>query len=200
MKVGVTQNIKGFHFVKHVRKVGTYFKKVCVSTCTDLHDALSVLKSFWNRPAPTCIFPENGLLCRSVYLSTEKSLIGRKKEKILYREFTEKTFTDLHGHFDGTRERDVEHTLVTEAKKHGGMAPKFVSPGTVGMPDRIVLLPEGRMGFVELKAPGKKVRAVQAKRHRDLEKLGYRVWVVDNKESAKEVIDAVQGTRVSEES
>lgn len=134
-------------------------------------------------------------------VSSIKSLIGVRKEKnSLYREFTEMTVTDHHQSIDGVREKDVEHTLVTEAKKHGGMAPKFVSPGTVGMPDRIVLLPEGRMGFVELKAPGKKVRAVQQKRHRDLEKLGYRVWVVDNKEGAKEVIDAVQGSRVSEES
>ena len=89
-------------------------------------------------------------------------------------------------------ERDVEHTLVTEAKKRGGMAPKFVSPGFSGMPDRLVLLPEAKMGFVELKAPGKKPRVLQEKRHRDLRNLGYRVYVLDRAEKVKEVLDDIQ--------
>ena len=61
----------------------------------------------------------------------------------------------------------------------GGIAPKFTSPGFDGMPDRLVLLPGGRMGFVELKAPGKKPRALQLARHRLLRRLGFKVFVID---------------------
>jgi len=57
------------------------------------------------------------------------------------------------------REKIIEKELVRAVKDKGGIAPKFTSPGFDGMPDRLVLLPGGRMGFVELKAPGKKPRA-----------------------------------------
>ena len=53
-------------------------------------------------------------------------------------------------------ESTVERHLREEAKKRKGMALKFVSPGMNGVPDRIVLMPDGKMAFVELKAPGKK--------------------------------------------
>ena len=43
----------------------------------------------------------------------------------------------------------------------GGICPKLVSPGFDGMPDRMVLLPNGRIGFVEVKAPGEKPRPLQ---------------------------------------
>lgn len=51
-------------------------------------------------------------------------------------------------------EKHIERKLVEAVKKSGGLAPKFVSPGWDGVPNRIVLLPCGRMAFVELKAPG----------------------------------------------
>ena len=54
------------------------------------------------------------------------------------------------------REKVIEHKLLTEVKKIGGLALKFVSPGYDGVPDRIVLLPGGKIGFVEVKAPGRK--------------------------------------------
>ena len=59
------------------------------------------------------------------------------------------------------RERTIEQRLITETRKLDGLAMKFVSPGFDGVPDRIVLLPGGRMGFVELKAPGQKLRPLQ---------------------------------------
>jgi hypothetical protein len=55
-------------------------------------------------------------------------------------------------------EKELELMLVKEVKRRGGRAYKFISPGINGVPDRLVLLPYGRAGFVEVKAPGKKMR------------------------------------------
>lgn len=80
------------------------------------------------------------------------------------------------------REKQIESKLVIEVKKIGGIAPKLVSPGFDGMPDRLVLLPDGHIAFVELKAPGKKPRPLQLARHRLLRSLGFRVYVIDDAE------------------
>ena len=90
------------------------------------------------------------------------------------------------------REREIEHKLFLTAKAAGGIALKFVSPGMDGMPDRIVLMPDGHMGFVEVKAPGKRPRALQEARHRMLRQLGYRVYVLDNIEQIGGIIDGIQ--------
>ena len=73
------------------------------------------------------------------------------------------------------RENVIERQLAMAVKKMGGMAVKFVSPGLDGVPDRIVLLPDKKMAFVELKVPGKKLRPLQEKRKRQLEALGFPV-------------------------
>ena len=62
----------------------------------------------------------------------------------------------------------------------GGIAPKFVSPGFDGMPDRIVLLPYGKFAFVEVKAPGKKPRPLQVSRHGLLQHLGFKVYLLND--------------------
>lgn len=90
------------------------------------------------------------------------------------------------------RESTVERKLVTEAKKRGGFALKFVSPGLDGVPDRLVLFPGGRLAFVELKAPGKKMRPLQVRRAEQLRALGFRVYCVDNKEMIGGVLDEIQ--------
>ncbi|HGL5951582.1 MAG: VRR-NUC domain-containing protein [Citrobacter koseri] len=79
------------------------------------------------------------------------------------------------------RESLVEKHLVAEVKKAGGVAFKFVSPGRRSVPDRIVLLPRGRLVFVECKAPGKPPRADQLREHERLRALGFTVVVLDNK-------------------
>ena len=78
------------------------------------------------------------------------------------------------------RERILELKLVKETRKRGGMALKFVSPSFAGMPDRLVLLPHGKMAFVEVKAPGKKPRVLQEKRHGMLRALVFQVFVLDD--------------------
>ena len=77
------------------------------------------------------------------------------------------------------REREIERKLVSAVKSRGGICPKFVSPGFDGMPDRVVLLPHGKLGFVEVKRPGEQPRPLQTARHRLLRKLGFLVFVLD---------------------
>ena len=89
-------------------------------------------------------------------------------------------------------EKYIEQKLVAEVKKRGGMAPKFVSPGLDGVPDRIVLLPMGRMAFIELKAPGQKMRPLQVKRKRQLEALGFLVYCIDGIEQIGGVLDEIK--------
>ncbi len=89
------------------------------------------------------------------------------------------------------REKTVERKLITAVKAIGGIAPKFVSPGFDGMPDRIVLLPGGRIAFVEVKAPGEKPRPLQLARHRMLRRLGFKVYVLDTIEKIGGVLDEV---------
>lgn len=92
------------------------------------------------------------------------------------------------------RESAIERRLVTEAVKRGGFAPKFVSPGLNGMPDRLLLFPGGRLAFVEVKAPGKKPRPLQRRRIEQLTALGFRVFVLDRIEQIGEILDEVQTT------
>ena len=89
------------------------------------------------------------------------------------------------------REKIIEKELVRAVKDKGGIAPKFASPGFDGMPDRLVLLPRGRMGFVELKAPGKKPRALQLARHSLLRRLGFKVYVIDGIEQIDGVLEEI---------
>ena len=94
------------------------------------------------------------------------------------------------------REKQIEHTLVMAVKAAGGMCPKLVSPGTDGMPDRMILLPKGHIGFVEVKAPGKKPRPLQERRHKQLRELGFKVFILDGREQISEILKEVgHGTR-----
>lgn len=78
------------------------------------------------------------------------------------------------------REKIVERKLKEAVKAMGGIAPKFVSPGFDGMPDRLVLLPDGKCGFVEVKRRGEKPRPLQEVRHGMLRRLGFKVYVLDH--------------------
>lgn len=88
-------------------------------------------------------------------------------------------------------ESKIEKRLKKEIELIGGKALKFVSPGMSGVPDRIVLLPHGRIIFVELKAPGKKPRPIQIKRIKELKDLGFDVRVIDSIDGVKNFIEEV---------
>ena len=92
------------------------------------------------------------------------------------------------------REKDIEQKLVQAVSAAGGKAWKFTSPGTAGVPDRILLFPSGRMAFAELKAPGKKPRPLQEARHRLLRRLGFRVYVIDSEEQIGGMLEELLST------
>lgn len=89
------------------------------------------------------------------------------------------------------REREIEEQLVKAVKAEGGICPKLICPGMNGMPDRLVLLPGCRIGFVEVKAPGKKPRPLQLRRHKQLRQLGFMVFVLDSPEQIPGIIEEV---------
>lgn len=89
------------------------------------------------------------------------------------------------------RERSIEKRLVIAVRKRRGLCPKWVSPGLDGVPDRIILLPGGRIAFAELKAPGQKLRPLQLRRKAQLERLGFTVHVIDNTDQIGGVLDAL---------
>lgn len=89
-------------------------------------------------------------------------------------------------------ERDVEKALVRTVKNAGGIAPKFTSPGTVGMPDRLIILPEGKVCFVELKAPGQKPRPIQIRQMDRLTQLGCMARIIDHPNQIQELIDEIR--------
>lgn len=73
-----------------------------------------------------------------------------------------------------TLEKEVESKLVAMVRRHGGKCPKWVSPGWAGVPDRIILLPRGRVIFVETKRPkGGRPSALQKRWRKWLTELGF---------------------------
>ena len=90
------------------------------------------------------------------------------------------------------REKIIEQHLVKAVKNSGGIAPKRVCPGFDGMPDRLVLLPGGKIGFVEVKAPGKEPRPLQVARHGLLRRLGFKVYVLDAPEQIGGILDEIR--------
>lgn len=86
----------------------------------------------------------------------------------------------------------LESTLEQAVRKHirslGGRCYKWVCPGENGVPDRICILPGGKIIFIELKRPGRKdgMSARQKKIFRILKALGCKAWRIDSLEDLKE--------------
>ena len=90
-------------------------------------------------------------------------------------------------------EKMIERKLVNAVKALGGIAPKFISPGFDGMPDRIVLLPKCKIAFIEVKAPGCKPTSLQLSRHGMLRKLGLKVYILDSTEDLQKILKEIGG-------
>lgn len=77
-----------------------------------------------------------------------------------------------------TRESSIETDLRIGVEVKGGQCLKWTSPGRVGAPDRIVLMPGQRIVFVETKAPDGTLESWQERFHKMLRGYGFRVVVI----------------------
>lgn len=91
-------------------------------------------------------------------------------------------------------EKRIESAFVKATQKRGGLCLKFISPSMAGVPDRVVLLPDGHMGFVEMKAPSKHPRPLQIQRLMQLKQLGFQVFVCDQLSQIGGMLDAIQAS------
>lgn len=90
------------------------------------------------------------------------------------------------------KENVVEKCLVFEVEKRGGLALKTdLIPGFRGFPDRTVLLPGGKVYFIELKRPGKKPRNQQALKISWLVRLGFNAFTIDTLEGVEKFFKEV---------
>lgn len=90
------------------------------------------------------------------------------------------------------RERAVEKHLVEGLKRLSIPCIKFIPDSMRGMPDRIILLPDSRVLWCELKTQGGKLEPIQEVRHRDLRQAGQQVRVVWSVEEADKLIEEIK--------
>jgi len=91
-----------------------------------------------------------------------------------------------------SHENEVENYLIREVEKRGGKAYKFVSPGQIGVPDRIIIL-NGKTAFVELKRPqGGRFSKVQKWQIEEMRKAGATVYTAKNKEEVDRIMEEME--------
>ena len=90
------------------------------------------------------------------------------------------------------REKAIERKFVQAVKYMGGICPKLSCPGFDGMPDRIVLLPDKKIAFVEVKQHGRKPRPIQESRHEMLRRFGFKVFVLDDRKQIGGILDEIR--------
>ena len=88
----------------------------------------------------------------------------------------------------------IEQRLVKEVNRRDGLCLKFNSQSMTGIPDRIILMKNGTVGFVEVKQKGKKPRPLQELRMKQLRRLGFKVYTLDEKEKIGEILDEICST------
>ena len=88
-------------------------------------------------------------------------------------------------------EKTVETYLSDRVRALGGWSLKFTSPGTAGVPDRLVVLPSG-LFLVELKAPGEPLRASQKKVFPRIERIGTPVFIADCKADVDRILETIK--------
>jgi hypothetical protein len=88
-------------------------------------------------------------------------------------------------------EKYLERKLNEAVKRLGGESIKLEARLRAGLPDRMLLLPNGLIVFVELKTKGKKPTRIQTLTHDRFRDLGFRVEVIDNYNSLLKLIENV---------
>lgn len=84
-------------------------------------------------------------------------------------------------------EKEIELYLTKQVRNNGGLSYKWVSPGINGVPDRIVML-NGRIAFVETKAPKGRARALQEKVMADISGQGFECRLIDTRAGVDQLI------------
>ena len=75
-------------------------------------------------------------------------------------------------------EKEIESYFKKQVESIGGLCYKLTCPGVAGVPDRMCLLPDGKVAFVEVKAAGGKLSARQKRVIGDMAVRGHSVRVV----------------------
>ncbi len=94
---------------------------------------------------------------------------------------TNKTALENLTHHAEVSEKEIEKYLVKRAGEHGWPCLKYSNPNMVGYPDRLIVLPDGQVAWVEVKSRDKKPRKIQRVRHDRLREMGHVVWVIDSR-------------------
>lgn len=88
-------------------------------------------------------------------------------------------------------EKDIESKVCDYARRCGLLAYKFTSPARAAVPDRLFVLPNGRMFFCEFKREGQKPTPAQEREHHSLRCHKVSVFVIDTVEDGRAMIDAM---------
>jgi hypothetical protein len=91
-------------------------------------------------------------------------------------------------------EKHIEAKVCDYAKQRGLLVYKFTSPARAAVPDRLFILPSGRMFFCEFKREGQKPTPPQEREHHRLRQHGVSVWVIDNVDAGLRMIDEMLTT------
>lgn len=89
------------------------------------------------------------------------------------------------------KESKIENEVCKHAKALEWLVYKFVSPGKIGVPDRMFIR-NNQCFFIEFKTYGKKPTKVQHRRHKELRDQGYFVAVIDNVESGITLFNCIE--------
>ena len=89
------------------------------------------------------------------------------------------------------KESTIEARLVREVRKRGGLCYKFTSPGSPGVPDRIVILPGGITVYVELKTEVGRLANIQKWQISEIQKRGATVRVLKGMEQVLAFLEEV---------
>ena len=89
------------------------------------------------------------------------------------------------------KESAIESRLVRMVRERGGLCYKFVSPGNPGVPDRIVITPDGKTIYVELKTEVGRLANIQQWQIAEMRKRGADVRVVKGLDAAKAFVKEV---------
>ena len=91
-------------------------------------------------------------------------------------------------------EKELERKLVRGVRSRHGLCMKRVCPGNRGVPDRIVLMPGGRVYFIEMKRPGRsKTDPLQEYWARTLRRMGFKTWLIHSLEELSETLRMIEG-------